>query len=50
MYRLIDNVPVCINKFILTFLPLCSMLVYYGYSNANVGPWQVKTYYSCMFK
>ena len=33
------NVLVCTNAFILSSLRLCSALVYYGYTNANIGPW-----------
>ena len=33
------NVLVCTNWFSLSFLTLCSVLVYHGYVNANVGLW-----------
>ena len=31
------------NVFILSFLPLCSVLVYQEYTNANIGPWWMET-------
>ena len=37
------NVLVCTNVFILSFLLLCTMLVYHGYSHANFGPLRVGT-------
>ena len=33
------NVFVYTNAFIFYFLPLCSALVYHGYTNANISPW-----------
>ena len=38
----LTNVLVCKNEFILSFLPLCSVLVHHGYANANIFPWRVK--------
>ena len=32
------NVLVCTNEFILSFLLLCSVLVYHGYTIANISP------------
>ena len=29
---------VCTNEFILSFISLCSVLVYHGYTNANIAP------------
>ena len=37
------NVLVYTNTFIWSFLPLCTVLVYHGYTNANTGPWLVGT-------
>ena len=36
-----SNVFACTNAFILYLLPLCSVLVYHGSTNANIGPCQV---------
>ena len=33
------NVFVCANEFMLSFLLLCSMLVYHEYANANITAW-----------
>ena len=32
---------VCTNGVILSFLSLCSVLVYHGYTDANIGPWRM---------
>ena len=37
MYML--NVLLYIIEIILSFLPLCLVLVYHEYTNANIGPW-----------
>ena len=37
------NVLVCVIDFILFFFPLCSVLVYHGYANANIDSWSVRT-------
>ena len=31
----------CIDEFMLSFFSLCSVLVYHGFTNANIGPWKV---------
>ena len=33
------NIPICVNEFNLPFLPLYSVLVYHGDTNANISPW-----------
>ena len=33
------NILVCTNEFIFSIFPLCSVLVYYGYTNANISSW-----------
>ena len=35
---------VCLNKFILSFFPLCFILEYHVHTNANFGPWWVGTW------
>ena len=37
------SVLVCVIEFIMSFLSLCSMLAYYGYTNANIDSWKVST-------
>ena len=37
------KVSVCTDELVLSFLPLCSVLVYHRYTNVNIGPWLVET-------
>ena len=37
------NVLVYVNEFILSFFLFCSVLVYHGFTNANIGSWWVGT-------
>ena len=37
------NVFAYTNAFILYFLPVCSVLIYQRYTNANICPWWVGT-------
>ena len=43
------NVLLCVNEFILSFLLLCSVLVYHRYTNDNIGPWWEETQLEYIF-
>ena len=40
---------ICTNEIISSFLLLYSVLVYHGYTDANLGPWKVRSLVSIFF-
>ena len=37
------DILVWVNEFVLSFILLCSVLVYIGYTNVDINPWCVGT-------